>query len=202
MTNETDMGGTEMFLRPAVFLDRDGTINVDKGYLCRTEDFEYINGAVEGMKKLCEMGYLLIVITNQSGIARGYYTEADFLCLTEWMIRDLDSKGIVISKVYYCPHCEEGCVPMYSKTCSCRKPGTGLFWKAREDWGIDMAKSFAVGDRLRDLSICRESDVQGIILSNADGQDFGGKPVCCKDLADAAEYIEGCRQLREACADG
>lgn len=143
-------------LRPAAFLDRDGTINVDKGYLYKAEDFEYLDGAVEGLKLLQDKKYLLVVITNQSGIAREYYREEDFKHLNKWMIEDLQSKGISISAVYYCPHHP-------SANCTCRKPRSGLFWKAQRELGIDMDRSIAVGDRERDLCICSESNVKGYL---------------------------------------
>ena len=153
-------------LRPAVFLDRDGTINVDKGYLCRIEDFEYLQGAVEGLRHLKEWGYLLVVITNQSGIARGYYRKEDFCKLTEWMLTDLRAKGVSVDRVYYCPHHPEGIVKEYAVACDCRKPGTGLFYRAAKELGIDFDRSIAIGDKERDLAICNETGVTGILLSS------------------------------------
>lgn len=92
----------------AVFLDRDRTINVDRAYLSKIEDFEYIHGAAEGLRILQEAGFTLIITTNQSGITRGYYSEEDFLELNNWMLIDLKKKGIKIAKVYYCPHHPNG----------------------------------------------------------------------------------------------
>ncbi len=152
-------------LRPAVFLDRDGTINVDKGYLCQIEDFEYLEGAVEGLRHLKEWGYLLVVVTNQSGIARGYYRKEDFQKLTEWMLSDLRAKGVPIDRVYYCPHHPEGIIKEYAITCDCRKPGTGLFYRAAKELSIDLGRSIAIGDKERDLAICNETGVAGILLS-------------------------------------
>lgn len=149
----------------AVFLDRDGTINKEKEYLYRISDFEYLEGAVEGLRELLNMNYLLVVVTNQSGIARGYYTEQDYWRLDEWMRNDLLEKGVRIARSYYCPHFSDGCVAEYAKECDCRKPKTGLFWRAVDEFGIDMNHSLAIGDRLRDLSICEESGVKGILLS-------------------------------------
>lgn len=153
-------------LRPAVFLDRDGTINVDKGYLYRREDFEYLEGAVNGLKRLQEWGYLLVIITNQSGVARGYYQEEDFCKLTDWMLADLQLKGVYIDRVYYCPHHPDGIVKEYAIICDCRKPGTGLFYRAAGELGIDFRRSIAIGDKERDLSICNETGVTGILLSD------------------------------------
>ncbi|MCR4755396.1 MAG: HAD family hydrolase [Lachnospiraceae bacterium] len=149
----------------AVFLDRDGTINVEKHYLYRQEDFEYIPGVVDALRKLQKLGYILIIISNQSGIARGYYTEDDYARLDEWMKEDLKQKGIDIAASYYCPHHPEAKIAEYRCVCKCRKPGTELFWRAKEEYNIDMDVSFAIGDKLRDLAICKESDVKGILLT-------------------------------------
>ena len=154
-------------LTKAVFLDRDGTINVEKHYLYKASEFEYIDGAVEGMKTLSEMGYLLVVVTNQSGIARGYYTEKDYKILDDWMKADLLKKGVSIAGSYYCPHLPDGTVKKYAIECECRKPKTGLYWQAARDLNIDMDNSYAIGDKTRDLSICNESGVKGILLSDA-----------------------------------
>lgn len=153
-------------MNKAVFLDRDGTINIDKEYLYKVEDFEYLPGAVEGLKKLGDAGYLLIVITNQSGIARGYYTEEDYRHMDEWMKANLLTKGVKIAGSYYCPHHPKADVLEYRRECECRKPGTELFWKAQKDFDIDMSQSFAIGDKERDLSICREAPVKGILIGN------------------------------------
>lgn len=158
-------------MQKAVFLDRDGTINIEKNYLYRIEDFEYMDGAVEALHILEELGYLLIVITNQSGIARGYYTEEDFWRLSQWMRMDLMRRGIHIAKVYHCPHYPDGIIKKYSVECSCRKPKAKLFWQAQKEFQIDMNQSYAIGDKMRDISICRESNIQGIILTGS-VQDF------------------------------
>lgn len=152
--------------KKAIFLDRDGTINVEKNYIFRISDFEYIDGVIKGLKNLSEMGYLLIIVTNQSGIARGYYTEEDYFILDEWMRHDLLDKGIVVAASYYCPHLPWGTVSKYAVECKCRKPKTALYWEAVRTFNIDMARSFAIGDKPRDLSICDESAARGILLSD------------------------------------
>lgn len=153
-------------MKKAVFLDRDGVINVDKGYVYKIEDFEYLEGAIDNLRWYQEQGYLLFVITNQSGIARGYYTEEQYLTLERWMIADLKSKGIEITACYYCPHLPDALVPRYRCKCECRKPGTALFHKAAEQYDIDLRKSIAIGDKERDLTICNESGARGILLLN------------------------------------
>lgn len=155
-------------MNKAIFLDRDGTINIDKGYLYKIEDFEYIPGVIEGLRMLQDAGYLLIVITNQSGIARGYYSEEDFLELNEWMLSDLKKKGINITKVYYCPHHPSGKIEEYKVDCNCRKPKLGMYEEAIEEFDIDVSSSYAIGDKIRDSLICEKYDCRGYLISNLD----------------------------------
>ena len=130
-------------MNKAVFLDRDGTINVDKNYLYRVEDFEFLPGVIEGLKAFQKAGYLLIVITNQSGIARGYYSERDYEILTDYMRNELQKKGVFLTDVLYCPHHPDGIIPKYRINCECRKPKLGLFYQAINKWNIDIDKSIA-----------------------------------------------------------
>ncbi len=158
-------------MNKAVFLDRDGTINVDKDYLYRIEEFEYLPGVIEALKTLQDRGYLLIVITNQSGIARGYYSEDDYIKIDRWMKEDLKAKEVSIAASYYCPHHPNAIVKMYRYECGCRKPGTELFWRAQRDFNIDMSKSFAIGDKERDLEICKEAPVKGILMKDKNWEE-------------------------------
>lgn len=136
----------------AIFLDRDGTINREKHYLCRQEDFEWLPGAKEAIRTFGQLGYKVFVITNQSGIARGYYTEEDVRNLHGWMDKELQRAGAKVDGYYYCPHHPTKGIGTYKMECGCRKPGAGLFWQAVREHGItDLAGSWAVGDRLRDL---------------------------------------------------
>lgn len=159
-------------MEKAVFLDRDGTINVEKHYLYRQEDFEFLPKALDGLRLLQEAGFLLIVVTNQSGIGRGYYQEADFRKLTDWMMETLESQNIKISRVYYCPHLPDAEDIRYRKVCSCRKPALGMFWQAVNDFDIDLCASYVVGDRMRDCSICQETDCEGYLIGQSEGQDI------------------------------
>lgn len=157
-------------MKKAIFLDRDGTINVEKNYLFEIEKFEFLPGVIDGLRILEAAGFALIVVTNQSGIARGYYTEEDYLELESWMEKRLYEEGIHIEKSYYCPHHPEGKVNKYAIECSCRKPKDGLFVRAIRENAIDYSNSFAIGDRKRDVEICynNEYPIKGgyVIYSN------------------------------------
>ena len=155
-------------MNKAIFLDRDGTINVDKGYVHEKKDFEFIPGAIEGMRKLQDAGFLLIIITNQSGIGRGYYSENDYLELMEWMNRELEKQGVRISASCFCPHIPDAPVIRYKKECNCRKPKTEMYIKAVSDFNIDVGWSWIIGDRLRDLGLCGIERCKGFLIENTE----------------------------------
>lgn len=152
-------------MNKAIFLDRDGTINTDKQYLYKISDFELSPGVVEGLKLLQSKGFILIIITNQSGIGRGYYSEEDFLNLNAWMVDYLMQKGIRISKVYYCPHHPNAIIGRYRKKCNCRKPALGMYEKAVREYGINLAESYTIGDKIRDCAICEKTNCRGYLIS-------------------------------------
>jgi len=135
----------------AVFLDRDGVINVDKGYISLVDDFEFIEGVIEACIKLKEKGYLLVIITNQSGIARGYYTEEQFHTLTEWMDWSFADRGVDLDGIYYCPHHNEKGIGEFKVDCDCRKPKPGMLLSAIEELHIDVTNSILVGDKVSDI---------------------------------------------------
>ena len=128
----------------AVFIDRDGTINVNVEYLDDPDNFQMYPGVVEGVKKLTENGFKIIIITNQSGIARGYFTVETLKKIHERMLEEFYNKGVTIDAIYYCPHHPDD-------KCDCRKPNTLLFEKAIEDFDIDGSKSYVIGDRMLDV---------------------------------------------------
>lgn len=161
------------------FLDRDGTINIDKGYVHKKEDFEFIDGAIKGMKMLQEAGYKIIIITNQSGIARGIYTKEQFEMLQEYMYKELEKYDIVIDKTYYCPHLGD---------CDCRKPKLKLFYDAINEFDIDINKSFAIGDKLRDLAICEKENIEGFLISDKNIETTRNITIV-KNLYEASEII-------------
>jgi len=143
----------------ALFLDRDGVINVEKNYLHKIEDFEFIEGIFELCKKYEALGYAIVIVTNQSGIARGYYSEEDFEILTSWMLKRFKSEGIMIRAVYHCPH-----HPDISGTCSCRKPEPGMILDAAQKYDLDLKSSLLVGDSERDITAAHRAGISETYL--------------------------------------
>lgn len=153
------------FRKPAAFLDRDGTLNEDAGYVHRPEEFRWLPGAQETIKLLNNAGYLVFVVTNQAGVGRGYYTEADVERLHAWMNGQLRSQGAHVDAFYFCPHHPESGIGDYRQTCTCRKPEPGLFSKAASDWGIDLARSVGLGDKESDAEASRRAGVGHLVGS-------------------------------------
>ncbi len=141
----------------AIFLDRDGVINKEKNYLYKKEDFEFIDGVFDACKYFQKLGYQLIIITNQSGIARGYYQEEDFQKLTQWMLRKFTNQGLRILDVFFCPHGPES-------TCNCRKPKPGMLLEARGKYNIDMKNSWMIGDKEADVRAANAAGIENTIL--------------------------------------
>ncbi len=162
----------------AVFLDRDGTIIRDCEYLSDPAGIELLPGAAEALRALHEAGFLLVIITNQSGVARGLFDEAACRAVNERFVELLAERGAPVAAVYYCPHLPGAAVPEYDMECDCRKPGTALFTKAAGDLGIDFARSWAVGDSLRDLKPAKELGAATVLV-------LTGKGAAQASLADA-----------------
>jgi D-glycero-D-manno-heptose 1,7-bisphosphate phosphatase len=133
-------------MQKALFLDRDGVINVEKDYLYKIEDFEFIDGIFELCKYFIQNNYLIFIVTNQSGIARGYYSVDDFNKLTDWMLNQFLSNDIQIKQVYYCPH-----HPDITGGCECRKPKPGMIKEASKKYDIDLKNSIIIGDKESDI---------------------------------------------------
>jgi len=143
-------------MKKALFLDRDGIINTDHGYVWRIEDFEFTKGIFNLVKCFSTKGYLIFVVTNQSGIARGYYTKEDFQTLTQWMLDAFQSEGITVSEVYYCPHAPQ-------EHCQCRKPNTGMIEHIIQSKHINLSDSWMIGDKQSDIDFALNAGIQHTI---------------------------------------
>ena len=148
----------------AVFLDRDGVVNVDNGYVSHCDDFEFIEGVIEACQQIKAKGYQLVIITNQSGIGRGYYTEDQFMTLTEWMDWSLADKGVDLDGVYYCPHHPEHGIGEYKQACQCRKPQPGMILSAKEHLSLDLSQCYLVGDKISDIEAGKNAGITTNIL--------------------------------------
>ncbi|MDR1832953.1 MAG: D-glycero-beta-D-manno-heptose 1,7-bisphosphate 7-phosphatase [Fusobacteriaceae bacterium] len=162
------MAGTE---KKAVFLDRDGTVNIEKAYLYKAEDFVFERGAIDGLRRIKALGYLLIVVTNQSGIARGFYTEEDLALLNAWLMAETKALGCGLDALYYCPHHPDEGIPPYRRECDCRKPKTGMIDRAVAAFGIDRAASYLVGDKRSDLQTALNADLAPILVRTGYGRE-------------------------------
>ena len=139
------------------FVDRDGVINKEIGYLHEISKFKYIEGTIDGLKYIRSKGYEIILITNQSGIGRGFYSVEQFTKLNNWMLEDLKNKGIDILDVFFCPHSPDDC-------CQCRKPNPGLFLDAQKKFGINMNSSWSIGDKETDIKAASRAGIKKTIL--------------------------------------
>ncbi len=151
-----------------ILLDRDGVINVEKSYLHKIEDFEYEKNVVAGLTELRDLGYKFAIITNQAGIARGYYTEDDFWKLQSFIENDLLKNGIKIEKSYFCPH-HPNIEGKYGIECNCRKPKTGNFELAISEFNIDTKNSFMIGDKITDLIPAEKTGITPILVKTGYG---------------------------------
>lgn len=148
-----------VFQNRALFLDRDGVINHDAGYTSSTEKFKFINGIFELCRAATRLDYLLIVVTNQAGIGRGYYSEQDFFKLTEWMNKRFEDEGVLITDVFYCPYHPEHGVGCYKKESFDRKPNPGMLLRAAEKYQINLAHSIMIGDKDSDMQAACKAGV-------------------------------------------
>jgi len=180
----------------AVILDRDGTIIVDKDYLTDPKQIEFLPGAVSALRRLKEAGFLLVVCTNQSAIARGLMTEQQYGEIEKVFLDMLKEHGVEIDASYYCPHLKEGTVERYAVACECRKPRMGMFLKARADLDFNPFSSYAVGDSLRDLVPGYQMGMKTVLVRTGKGEQSAKVELVhrfvtcvCADLSEAAEWI-------------
>jgi len=179
----------------AAFLDRDGVINVDRGYVSRREDFTFVPGVIEGARQLHELGYALVVVTNQSGIGRGLYSKEDFDALTAWMKGEFAAAGAPLAGVYSCPHHPTDAVGTYRRACDCRKPAPGMLLTAAQELKLRLSASVMFGDKESDLEAARAAGVPMRVLLGTDASETPALPTVA-GLASAAF-----RRLDEALMD-
>lgn len=154
----------------ALFLDRDGVINYDSGYTSTIEEFEFIDGIFDLCRAARAAGYLIIVVTNQAGIGRGYYSEKDFASLTEWMCSRFDGEDASVTDVFYCPYHPEYGRGSYRKDSFDRKPNPGMLLRAAKMYGIDLADSIMIGDKSSDMLAAKQAGVGIRCLYRAGGK--------------------------------
>jgi D-glycero-D-manno-heptose 1,7-bisphosphate phosphatase len=177
----------------AAFIDRDGVINADLGYVGHAADFHLLPRAVDGLRLLAANGYRLVVVTNQAGIAKGLYTEEDYRLVTRYMTNLLLACQVRLQAVYHCPHHPLGSVAAYAMPCECRKPAAGMLLRAATELQLDMTGSVLVGDKVSDVIAGRAAGVRWTVLVRS------GHPLpetasqyadhCCDDLGSAAEWV-------------
>ena len=186
-------------LNAGLFLDRDGTINVERGYLSNPDEVELLPGAAQAIRAANEFGLPVIVITNQAGVARGYHTEADVNSVNARLKELLKAEGAKIDALYYCPHHPEVGNPPYRKVCTCRKPKIGMLKMAEQSLGINLATSFVVGDKCSDIATGKNAGCGTVLVLTGYGRTeiegcTGSKAPdhVGEDLSAAWEYVKEC----------
>lgn len=181
-------------MKKAIFLDRDGTINVEKDYIYKSEDLVFEEGSIEALKTFKNLGYILIVVSNQSGIARGYFTEADLNIFNNNMNEILKKNGVEITEFYCCPHHPDG-IGKYKKVCECRKPNNKMIEDAIEKYNIDREKSYMIGDKISDIGAGLKSNLKTVLVKTGYGlKDMEkidkNETLICENLKDFSEILK------------
>jgi len=175
-------------MRPrALFLDRDGVINEDKGYVCRQEDIVFVDGVFDLVATAKRRGYLVLVVTNQAGIGRGYYSVNDFNLLMEWVAERFSEKSGALDGIYFCPDHPVHGIGVYKRNSLCRKPAPGMLLSAIQDWNIDAGNSVLIGDRMSDIQAGIAAGV-GVSLLFKPGYGENYRPAI-HQLAEAKPYL-------------
>lgn len=169
-------------MEKVIFCDRDGVVNVEKNYLYKIEEFEFVDGVFESFKHLQDLGYKLVIITNQSGISRGYYTKKDFDILTKWMVEKFQENSVKIDGVFLCPH------GPYDN-CNCRKPKTGMIDEAKKLFKIDFKNSWLIGDKDSDIQTAINANIKNSVQVRS-GHKFD------EDLSKADYIIDSIKDIR------
>ena len=179
--------------RPALFLDRDGVVNVNHGYVHRAEDTQFVPGIFELCRDAQAAGCALVIVTNQAGIARGYYDTAQYHAYSGWLRGTLAAQGVLLDGIYHCPHHQESGVGAWRRACACRKPAPGMILQAARDLGLDLARSAVLGDSLSDIEAGRRAGV-GLLMMLRAHADAAPAPSAdvqtVHDLAGARETLQ------------
>lgn len=177
-------------IQPAVFLDRDGVLTREMSYVAALDQLEIFSYTAECVAKIKDNGYLTIVITNQSGVARGLLSEEELRKMNRYLMKETG-----VDAVYYCPHYEQGIIPGYAKKCNCRKPQTGMIESACKDFHIDLSKSYMIGDRASDILTGQKAGIKTILLESGYGSAKLEEQVTpdyiLNDLRDVADLLSG-----------
>jgi D-glycero-D-manno-heptose 1,7-bisphosphate phosphatase len=166
--------------KPAVFLDRDGVLNVDHGYVARRADFQWVEGAVTAVRTLNEAGYYVFVATNQSGIARGLYAVDDMHKLHEFMADELARAGARVDDIRFCPFHPEGTIDAYRGVSDWRKPGPGMILDLMQHWPVERESSVLIGDKEADMEAARAAGIRGLLFTGGNLEDFVRREVLAK----------------------
>ena len=166
------MASSSASTRPAIFLDRDGVLNRDVGYVHRPEQIEWIDGALEAVKACNDVGAFVFVVSNQSGVARGYYDETAVKALHEWMNDQLALLGAHVDAFEYCPHHEQGSVERYRRRCGRRKPAPGMILDLLRSWPVEHSRSLLVGDKATDIMAGQAAGIESVLFPGGNLRDF------------------------------
>jgi len=172
--------------RPAVFFDRDGTLNEEVEFLSAPDQLRLIAGAGRAVRAVNECGFLAFVISNQSGIARGLFTESDLIPIHAKFQQELGTCGARIDRIYYCPHHPTAGIPPYRVDCDCRKPRPGMLYRAAKDLGADLSRSYVIGDRIVDVLAGRNAGARGILVLTGYGANAVEE---CREQGVVPDYI-------------
>ncbi len=182
----------------ALFLDRDGVVNREVGYLVRTEDVEFVEGIFSLCKTAKRLGYRLVIVTNQAGIARGFYTEADYHALMQWMREIFQREGIVFDGVYHCPFHPEHGIGEYKREHEDRKPGAGMLRRAAHDLGLSLEESVMVGDRCTDIAAAHAGGLKKVFLiRGTEEAECGGDSTVVDSLGEVEAWLVESARAKE-----